>query len=114
MIKGAPRESLNLRVPPELKQQVEQYAAETGISIDRSAWRREAVARVATLHGKVRRQRLDLAHKAALRLVRGHCEQANRVVQEKFRCVVCGHTDHADVNAAINILRVGLALQASA
>nr|WP_241831875.1 transposase [Parafrankia soli] len=37
-----------------------------------STRRRKAVARVAALHGGVRRARLDLAHKAALELVRGH------------------------------------------
>jgi putative transposase len=34
--------------------------------------RRKAAAKVAGLHGKVRRQRLDHAHKAALALVRGY------------------------------------------
>ncbi|XVQ83827.1 transposase [Microbispora siamensis] len=34
--------------------------------------RRKAVARVAALHAKVRRQRLDTARKAALTLVRGY------------------------------------------
>lgn len=34
--------------------------------------RRKARERVARVHGKVRRQRLDLAHKTALSLVRGH------------------------------------------
>jgi putative transposase len=38
----------------------------------RSKRRRKAVERVATLHRKVRRQRLDHAHKTALALVRGH------------------------------------------
>ncbi|MEV1199704.1 RNA-guided endonuclease InsQ/TnpB family protein [Microbispora rosea] len=38
----------------------------------RSKRRRKAVARVAALHAKVRRQRLDTAHKAALTLVRGY------------------------------------------
>lgn len=155
--------------------------------------RRKAVARVAAIHAKVRRQRLDHAHKTALALVRGHdvivhealqianmtrrpkprladdgtfepngaagqsglnksindagwgvfldvlrakaesagrvaievdprytsqrCSRCghvaagNRVSQAVFRCLACGHRAHADVNAAINILRAGLALQ---
>ncbi|GAA2374126.1 RNA-guided endonuclease TnpB family protein [Nonomuraea africana] len=158
--------------------------------------RRKAVARVAALHAKVRRQRLDGVHKAALALVRdhdvivhealkvtnmtkravpqpdgnggylpngaaaksglnrsildagwgafltilshkaesagreliavnpantsrtcaecGHCAKENRVTQAVFRCTACGHTAHADVNAAINILRAGLALRDAA
>ncbi|MBE3009612.1 transposase [Microbispora sp. NEAU-D428] len=153
---------------------------------------REAVARVAALHAKVRRQRLDTAHKAALTLVRGHdvivhedlrignmtrsasgtieapgrnvaaksglnrsildagwgvflrvlaykaesagreliavdprntsrtgsrcghCAKENRVTQAEFACRACGHAAHADVNAAINILRAGLALRDAA
>jgi putative transposase len=155
--------------------------------------RRKAVAKVARLHGKVRRQRLDHAHKTACALVRdhdliahenlqvanmtarpkprpdgdgghqpngaaakaglnksildagwgtflrilaakaesagrtviavnprhtsqrcaqcGHTAAGNRVTQAEFRCLACGHHAHADVNAAINILRAGLALQ---
>jgi putative transposase len=155
--------------------------------------RKKAVAKVARLHVKVRRQRLDHAHKAALTLVRdhdlivheklqvanliarprarpdgsgghqpngaaaksglnksildagwglflrilaakaesagrtviavnprhtsqrcaqcGHTAAGNRVTQAEFRCLACGHHAHADVNAAINILRAGLALQ---
>ncbi|MEU8108079.1 transposase [Nonomuraea muscovyensis] len=158
--------------------------------------RRKAVARVAALHAKVRRQRLDGAHKAALALVRAydvivhealqvatmtrraapkpdgeggwlpngaaaksglnksildagwgvfltilshkaesagreliavnpantsrtcahcrHCAAENRVTQAEFRCTACGHTVHADVNAAINIFRAGLALRDAA
>jgi putative transposase len=163
-----------------------------------SSRRRKAVARVAALHGKVRRSRLDHAHKTALTLVRdndvivhealkvanmtkrakpkpdpgteggflpngaaaktglnksindagwgiflsvlcgkaesagrtvvavdprhtsqrcaqcGHVAAGNRVTQAGFRCLACGHEAHADVNAAINILRAGLALQAQA
>jgi putative transposase len=42
----------------------------------------------------------------------GHCAAENRS-GEAFRCLACGHTAHADVNAAVNILRAGLALQAA-
>ncbi|WP_432869688.1 RNA-guided endonuclease InsQ/TnpB family protein [Microbispora rosea] len=157
-----------------------------------STRRRTAVARVAALHAKVRRQRLDGAHKAALTLVRaydvivhedlriagmtrsaagtiiqpgrnvaaksrlnrsileagwgvflrvlahkaesagreliavnpantsrtcsrcGHCAKDNRLTQAQFACKACGHTAHADVNAAKNILRAGLALRDAA
>ncbi|MFF2432608.1 RNA-guided endonuclease InsQ/TnpB family protein [Streptomyces mirabilis] len=153
--------------------------------------RRKAVERVATLHRKVRRQRLDHAHKTALGLVRdndliahedlkirnmskapeprpngdgtyapngaaakaglnrsiadagwgvflailaakaegagreviavdprntsrtcpdcGHVAKENRPTQEKFHCQACGHTAHADVVGASNVLRAGLA-----
>ncbi|MEV7808402.1 transposase [Microbispora sp. NPDC088329] len=154
--------------------------------------RRKAVARVAALHAKVRRQRLDYAHKQALTLVRaydvivhedlrianmtrsasgtieapgrnvaaksglnrsildagwgvflrvlahkaesagreliavdprntsrtcsrcGHCAKDNRLTQAQFACRACGHAAHADVNAAKNILRAGLALRDAA
>jgi putative transposase len=160
-----------------------------------STRRRKAAAKVARLNGKVRRQRLDHAHKAALALVRAHdlivhenlqianmtarprprpdgtgnyepngaaakaglnksihdagwgiflrvlsakaesagrqviaisprhtsqrCAQCgrvaagNRISQAEFRCLGCGHQAHADINAAQNILRAGLALQAA-
>jgi putative transposase len=156
---------------------------------------RKAAARIAALHGKIRRSRLDQAHKTALTLVREHdviahealkiehmtrrprpraaadsswepngaaakaglnksildagwgvflgvlrakaesagravievdprhtsqrCSQCgcvaagNRVTQAKFRCLACGYESHADVNAAQNILRAGLARQAA-
>lgn len=37
----------------------------------------------------------------------GHVHADNRQSQALFRCVQCGHTDNADVNAAKNILRAG-------
>ena len=44
----------------------------------------------------------------------GHTDAGNRRTQAQFRCLVCGHEAHADVNAAINILRAGKARQAPA
>ena len=44
----------------------------------------------------------------------GHCAMENRVTQAEFACTACGHTAHADANAAINILRAGLALRDAA
>ncbi|MFB7607976.1 RNA-guided endonuclease InsQ/TnpB family protein [Streptomyces gardneri] len=154
--------------------------------------RKKVAAKVADLHRKVRRQRLDHAHKAALDLVRehdfiahedlkirsmsraptptpdperpgvflpngaaakaglnksiadagwgvfltilyakaesagreviavdprntsrtcpecGHVSAENRPTQEKFHCVSCGHSAHADTVGATNVLRAGL------
>ena len=170
-------------------------AAQRELSVKKrgSNRRKKAVAKVARLNGKVRRQRLDYAHKTALALLRahdvivhedlkvanmttrprprpdgnggyepnraaakaglnksitdagwgiflrilsakaesagrhviavdprhtsqrcahcGHTAAGNRVTQAEFRCLACGHQAHADVNAATNILRAGLALQ---
>jgi putative transposase len=52
------------------------------------------------------------AHHTSQRCARcGHVAKGNRVSQAEFRCLRCGHQAHADVNAAINILRSGLDLQ---
>jgi putative transposase len=45
---------------------------------------------------------------------RGHCAKENRPTQAEFACTACAHTAHADVNAAINILRAGPALREAA
>lgn len=42
----------------------------------------------------------------------GHVAAENRRSQSRFECVACGHTAHADVNAANNILAAGHAVLA--
>ncbi|MCY4610381.1 MAG: transposase [Gammaproteobacteria bacterium] len=37
----------------------------------------------------------------------GHVAKENRPSQSDFKCTACGHTDDADVNAALNILAFG-------
>ncbi|MBN6053828.1 transposase [Nonomuraea sp. RK-328] len=44
----------------------------------------------------------------------GYRVKENRVTQAEFRCQGCGHAAHADVNAAVDILRAGLALRQAA
>ncbi|MGP3935047.1 zinc ribbon domain-containing protein [Nonomuraea sp. KM88] len=43
-----------------------------------------------------------------------HSAKENRVTQAAFACTACGHAAHADVNAAVTILRAGLALRQAA
>ena len=44
----------------------------------------------------------------------GHVAKGNRISQADFVCRACGHIANADVNAARNVLRAGMARRASA
>ena len=48
-------------------------------------------------------ERIDPAYTSQICNACGHCAAENRESQASFRCRACGHTDHADVNAAKNI-----------
>jgi len=37
----------------------------------------------------------------------GHIAEENRISQAEFRCIRCGHTENADLNASLNILAEG-------
>jgi putative transposase len=41
----------------------------------------------------------------------GHVDRGNRLSQARFVCRACGHEDNADVNAARNILDLGIGIQ---
>jgi putative transposase len=51
---------------------------------------------------------VDPAYTSQTCSVCGHVDAGNRPDQKTFRCLHCGHDDHADVNAAQNILARGL------
>jgi putative transposase len=53
--------------------------------------------------------RVDPRHTSQRCAKCGHFEASNRVSEAEFRCQRCGHEDHADVNAARNILWAGRA-----
>jgi putative transposase len=55
---------------------------------------------------------VDARHTSQRCAACGQVAPGNRVTQAEFRCTACGHAAHADVNAAVNILRAGLARQA--
>ncbi len=54
------------------------------------------------------------AHNTSRRCVQCGCIDAGNRRGAVFRCTTCGHCDHADVNAARNILRAGLAQRLTA
>ena len=53
---------------------------------------------------------VDPAHTSRTCAACGHVDAASRRTEASFECVACGHADHADLNAARNIRRRGLAL----
>ncbi|WP_261575839.1 RNA-guided endonuclease InsQ/TnpB family protein [Frankia gtarii] len=57
---------------------------------------------------------VDARHTSQRCAACGHVAEENRRRRATFACVQCGHTADADENAAVNILRAGLARQADA
>jgi IS605 OrfB family transposase len=55
-----------------------------------------------------RLEQVDARHTSQRCSICGHTEQGNRKSQAEFVCLSCGIEQHADVNAAKNILTVGL------
>ena len=53
---------------------------------------------------------VDPRHTSQTCAARGEAHAASRRSRASFECVACGHADHADLNAARNIRRRGLAL----
>ena len=51
----------------------------------------------------LRLQHVDPRHTSQRCFACGHIEKANRQTQATFLCCLCGHSAHADVNAAKNI-----------
>jgi putative transposase len=82
------------------------YDAGWGMLLSMLLYKAESAGRVV--------KTVDPRHTSQMCAECGHVEARNRVSQLSFRCLACGHRDHADVNAARNILRAGRAQQASA
>jgi putative transposase len=43
----------------------------------------------------------------------GHVAKENRATQARFCCTACGHSDHADINAAVNVAARGVTADAT-
>ena len=56
----------------------------------------------ARMHG-INLEKVDPRHTSQRCFVCGHIERANRKTQNTFLCCKCGHSSHADKNAAKNI-----------
>ena len=79
-----------------------------------AAWgefRRQLDYKLAAIGGQV--LAVNPAYTSRSCRVCGHEAAENRKSQALFACVACGHTEHADINAAKNILAAGHAVWAS-
>ena len=82
------------------------YDAGWGILLSMLLYKAESAGRVVVA--------VDAHYTSQRCAICGHISARNRVNQALFRCIACGHEDHADVNAACNILWAGRAQQATA
>ncbi|MEV0403068.1 transposase [Actinoallomurus sp. NPDC050550] len=70
-------------------------------SIHTAGWGRLVTRLEDKAPGRV--EKIDPAYTSQVCHACGHCAAENRESQAVFHCRACGHTDHADVNAAKNI-----------
>jgi putative transposase len=91
-------------------------AAKAGLNrrIAASAWSRLARRTIEKASASIGCEvvRVDPRHTSQRCSVCGHADPGNRPSQAVFSCLDCGHAEHADVNAAKNILAAGLAATA--
>ena len=59
------------------------------------------------LNYKMEVRKVNPAHTSQTCHKCGHVDKKNRKTQSDFKCTACGHTDDADINAALNILAFG-------
>ena len=69
-------------------------------------FRRQLDYKLAWMGGRL--EQVDARHTSQRCSCCGHTEKGNRKSQAEFECLSCGTTQHADINAAKNILTVGL------
>lgn len=90
-------------------------AAKSGLNkaiLDKGWFMLEAALRSASRYTGTEVKKVPAAYTSQRCSRCGHVDANSRESQAKFACTACAHTEHADVNAAKNILAAGLAVTA--